>query len=85
MTPGLVLMNSLKWGYRLFMAILDPHKITIKMPRTGIDVTLTSCFTGPAFSSATFSSARPQFAPQVPRVRESPSNNQAQPDVRNIQ
>jgi hypothetical protein len=38
------------------MAILDPHKITIKMPHAGIDVTLTSWFTGPAFSSATFSS-----------------------------
>jgi hypothetical protein len=45
-----------KWGYRLLMAILDPHKITTKMPHTGIDVTLTSWFTGPAFSSATFSS-----------------------------
>jgi hypothetical protein len=38
------------------MAILDPTKFTIKMPHTGIDVTLTSWFTDPVFSSATSSS-----------------------------
>jgi hypothetical protein len=52
-TPGLVLMNSLVEGYRLFLPELDP----CKMPPSGIDVTLTSCFTGVVISFATLCDA----------------------------
>jgi hypothetical protein len=57
MTPGLVLMNSLLSGViGCLWRFLIPTKFTIKMPHMGIDVTLTSWFTGPVFSSAAFSS-----------------------------
>jgi hypothetical protein len=47
MTPGLVLMNSLRGVIGCEWRILIPAKFAIKMPYPGIDVTLTSWFTGP--------------------------------------
>ncbi|CAI8858661.1 hypothetical protein EMIT051CA3_30054 [Pseudomonas chlororaphis] len=55
------------------------------MPCKGIDITLTSCFTGFAISPAQLPRRDLYFSAWFPFVRESPIGNQDQPDIRNIQ
>jgi hypothetical protein len=55
------------------------------MPRKFIDVTLTSCFTALASPYGNKATLRDiQFDARFRYVRDSPTRNQAQPDIRNI-
>jgi hypothetical protein len=86
MTPGLVLMNSLTGVIGHERRILIPALTAFKMPQRGIDVTLTSCFTGAViFLCYIFCMRDLGSGVRFPRVGESPTDNQAQPDIRNIQ